>query len=75
MSEETKYWYPGCLSILSRWLNDQASFFTKGNRAKEPLELIHSDVYGPINKQALGGYEYFVTFTNDYSRYGHVYLV
>ena len=47
----------------------------KGNRAKEPLELIHSDVCGPINIQARGGYEYFVTFTDDYSRYGHVYLM
>ena len=25
--------------------------------------------------QARGGYEYFVTFTDDYSRYGFVYLI
>ena len=25
--------------------------------------------------QARGGYEYFITFTNDYSRYGYVYLM
>ena len=50
-------------------------FSTKGNRAKEPLELIHSDVCGPINIQARGGYEYFVTFTDDYSRYGQIYLM
>ena len=50
-------------------------FNAKGNRATECLELIHSDVCGPFNVQARGGYEYFVTFTDDYSRYGHVYLM
>ena len=33
------------------------------------------DVCGPINVQARGGYEYFVTFTDDYSRYGYIYLM
>ena len=47
----------------------------KGNRAKEPLELVHNDVCGPINVQARGGYEYFVTFIDDYSRYGHTNLM
>ena len=51
------------------------SFSSKGNRAKEVLELVHSDVCGPINVQARGGFEYFVTFTDDYSRYGYVYLM
>ena len=50
-------------------------FSAKGNRAKEPLELVHSNVCGPINVQARGGYEYFVTFIDDYSRYGHTYLM
>ncbi|XP_074559221.1 uncharacterized protein LOC141815202 [Curcuma longa] len=50
-------------------------FSAKGNRAKEPLELVHSDVCGPMTTQARGGYEYFVTFIDDYSRYGYVYLM
>ena len=29
----------------------------------------------PFNVQARGGYEYFITFTDDYSRYGYVYLM
>ena len=29
----------------------------------------------PISTQAKGGYEYFITFTDDYSRYGYVYLM
>ncbi|KAK0575773.1 hypothetical protein LWI29_006753 [Acer saccharum] len=32
------------------------------------------DVYGPMNVKANGGYEY-VTFIDDYSRYGYVYLM
>ena len=51
------------------------SFSTKGERAKEPLRLIHSDICGPSNVQARGGYEYFVTFIDDYPRYGHAYLM
>ena len=39
------------------------------------LELVHTDVCGPINIRARGGYEYFITFTDDYSKYGYVYLM
>ena len=39
------------------------------------LELVHSDVYGPMSIQARGGYEYFITFIDDYSRFGYVYLM
>ena len=50
-------------------------FTTKGERSKEPLQLVHSDVCGPLSVQARGGYEYFATFIDDYSRYGYVYLM
>ena len=39
------------------------------------LELIHSNVCGPMLIQVRGGYEYFITFTDDYSRFGYVYLM
>ena len=39
------------------------------------LDLVHTDVRGPMLTQAKGGYEYFITFTDDYSRYGYVYLM
>ena len=51
------------------------SFSTKGTRATETLQLVHSDVCGPVSVQARGGYEYFVTFIDDYSRYAYVYLM
>ena len=51
------------------------SFTAKGVRAQECLDLIHSDVCGSFSVHARGGYEYFITFIDDYSRYGYVYLM
>ena len=50
-------------------------FSTKSQRSKEPLQLVHSDICGPLSVQARGGHEYFVTFIDDYSRYSYVYLM
>ena len=41
----------------------------------ELLELIHSDVCGPMSIIARGAYQYFMTFTDDLSRYGYIYLM
>ena len=40
--------------------------------SKQPLELIHTDVCGPMRTNSLGGAKYFVTFIDDYSRMSHV---
>ena len=45
-------------------------FKAKGNHATKELELVHNDVCGLMSVQARGRYEYFITFTDDYSRYG-----
>jgi hypothetical protein len=37
-------------------------------RASQKLELVHSDICGPINPKSNGGNRYFITFTDDYSR-------
>ena len=50
-------------------------FNAKANRANDLLELMHSDVCGPMSTQVKGGYEYFITFIDDYSRFGYVYLM
>ena len=65
---------PVCESCLEGKMTKRP-FTGKGLRAKEPLELIHSDVCGPMNVKARGGYEYYVTFIDDYSRYEYVYLM
>ena len=43
-----------------------------GYRAKEVLDLVHTDLCGPTSISARGGYEYFITFIDDYSRYGYI---
>ena len=42
---------------------------------RDVLELIHTDICGPFTLTTLGGYRYFITFTDDFSRYGHVKLI
>lgn len=44
-------------------------------KAKEPLELIHSDVFGPVKQASIGGMRYMVTFIDDFSRYAWVYFM
>ena len=44
-------------------------------RATDLLEIIHTDVCGPMSVEARGGYCYFLTFTDDLSRYGYIYLM
>ncbi|KAK8554259.1 hypothetical protein V6N12_031225 [Hibiscus sabdariffa] len=53
----------------------KAPFTGKGERASDLLGLIHSDVCGPMNTQARGGFQYFITFTDDFSRYEYIYLM
>ena len=36
-----------------------------GMRAKEPLELVHTDMCGKMNSTSLGGAQYFLTFIDD----------
>src|SRR5215216_528984 len=44
-------------------------------RAIDLLEIIHTDVCGPMSVDARGRYHYFLTFTDDLSRYGYIYLM
>ena len=39
------------------------------------LQLVHSDVCGPMSVASLGGSRYFVTFTDDYTRCSRVYFM
>ena len=68
----------GTLSVCESFLEGNMtgrSFSAKGERVEEPLELVHTDVYGLLNVQARGGYEYFVTFIDEFSRCVYAYLM
>lgn len=44
-------------------------------KTSRPLELIHSDVCGPINPPTHDGKRYILTFHDDFSKFTHVYLL
>ncbi|RVX00255.1 Retrovirus-related Pol polyprotein from transposon RE1 [Vitis vinifera] len=45
------------------------------NRAKSPFELVHTDVWGPCRTASTLGFQYFVTFIDDYSRCTWLFLM
>ena len=49
--------------------------FGKAKKATSKLQLIHSDICGPINVRARHGVNYFITFIDDFTRFGHAYLI
>lgn len=50
-------------------------FKNTGTRASELLQLIHSDLCGPMETSSIGGARYYVTFIDDYSRKVSVYFM
>ena len=53
----------------------RVSFPPRISKSSEPLQLIHSDLYGPMRTTSKGGAEYFVLFMDDFSRYSFVYFL
>jgi hypothetical protein len=53
----------------------KALFTGLPKRALDLSELIHTDVCGLMSTTTRGGFQYFITFTNDFSRYGYVHLM
>lgn len=49
--------------------------FGKRTKSKRILEIIHSDICGPITPETFDGCKYFVTFIDDFSNFTAVYLV
>ncbi|KAJ8761673.1 hypothetical protein K2173_004449 [Erythroxylum novogranatense] len=85
---KTGHWKRNCKVYLEELKQKKASdasassskmtklpFKGKGERATGVLDLIHSDVCGPMSIHARSGCLYFNTFIDDYSRYGYLYLM
>ena len=49
--------------------------FGKVKKANNLLQLIHSDICGLVNVRARHKGNYFIIFINDFTRFGHVYLI
>jgi len=50
-------------------------FPTSSTRASRPLQLVHSDVHGPVKVTTHQGYRYWVSFIDDFSRFKAIYLL
>nr|GEX97774.1 hypothetical protein [Tanacetum cinerariifolium] len=63
-----------CVSCMSGKMA-RKPYTRQVERAKDLLGLIHTDVYDPFKIMSRQGSSYFVTFTDDFIRYGYVYLL
>ncbi|GKE90516.1 retrotransposon protein, putative, ty1-copia subclass, partial [Tanacetum coccineum] len=63
-----------CVSCISGKMA-RKPFTHASERADDLLGIIHSDVCGPFRTTSREGANYYVTFTDDFSRYGYVYLI
>nr|GFB02229.1 retrotransposon protein, putative, Ty1-copia subclass [Tanacetum cinerariifolium] len=63
-----------CVSCISGKMT-RKPFSHKSEKLKDVLGLIHTDVCGPLRYVSKKGASYFITFTDDYSRYSYVYLL
>ena len=66
--------YDTCESCLLGKMK-KLPFKEKGERASGALDLRHTDVCGLMSTHAKGGFIYFITFIDNYSRYGYLYLI
>ena len=67
--------HEGTCKGCERGKNIKNPFPKSETKTKGTFELIHYDVCGPILSIPLSGYEYHVTFIDDYSRKTWIYLL
>ncbi|KAL6311801.1 hypothetical protein AAG906_020910 [Vitis piasezkii] len=63
------------LTVMMKSQSHQLPYEESKWKANGPLELIHSDVFGPVKQASLSGMKYMVTFIDDFSRYVWVYFM
>ena len=51
------------------------TFPSSESKAKGILEIIHSDVCGPMSSSSLSEYVYYVSFIDDFSRKAWIYFM
>ena len=67
--------HEGTCKVCARGKNIKNPFPKSETKTKGMLELICFDVCGPIPSTSLSGYEYYVTFIDDYSRNTWIYFL
>lgn len=61
--------------VCSKGKHARKPFKETGTRANKPLEIVHSDVCGPMSVNSLGGHRYYVSFIDDFTRKVFVYIM
>ena len=65
---------PLCVSCLDG-KQKRFPFSHTGTRRSELLELVHSDLHGPLPVSTQSGFKYWISFIDDMSRFRRVYLL
>ena len=60
--------HEGVCKGCAKGKNTKKEFPTRERKAKEILEITHSDVCGPMSSSYLSRYVYYVSFIDDFSR-------
>lgn len=47
----------------------------KPSQSKAMLDLVHSDICGPMQTQTSGGKRYMLTFIDEFTRFTYIYLL
>ena len=67
--------HEGTCNGCAKGKNTKNPFPKSETNTKGTMELIHSYVCGPFPSTSLSGYEYYVTFIDDYSRKTWIYFL
>lgn len=54
--------------VCIRGKQPRSPFLNEGTRATKKLQIVHTDVCGPLKVKSIGGCRFFVTFIDDYTR-------
>ena len=57
------------------WEAESGELPSGGKRTKHILELVHSDVFGPVKVPSLSKFVYYVSFIDDFSRNAWIYFL
>jgi transposase InsO family protein len=72
---ELKIDHEGVCNGCAQGKNIKNPFPKRDSKAEGALELIHSDVCGPMPSSSISGYVYYVSFIDDYSHKTWVYFL
>ncbi|KAJ9560217.1 hypothetical protein OSB04_005377 [Centaurea solstitialis] len=71
-----RYTKESLCSACEKGKQTRASFKSKQiSSISSPLQLLHMDLFGPVNVQSIGGKKYTLVIVDEYSRYTWVFLL